>query len=205
MQVDPEYLRQHYASLSDEALLEIDRADLVETAHALYDKEVERRKLHSAGADDDENFESDRKPHREQNAPVWLEEGAEVYSTDIFPGSTGAADADHARDALESAGIPCYLDTSERERPAAQSLPEHTRRWHLIVPGDQSLRAASVLERDIFNQDLDADWRNHLEMLSDKDLREARPQVVFCGLFDRVERVVKAYNDEFSRRGLKPK
>ena len=32
MQLDPEYLRQYYASLSDEALLAVDnRADLVET------------------------------------------------------------------------------------------------------------------------------------------------------------------------------
>jgi len=33
MQLDPEYLRQHYASLSDEALLAVDRAELVEMAH----------------------------------------------------------------------------------------------------------------------------------------------------------------------------
>jgi hypothetical protein len=32
MQVDPEYLRQHYDSLSDEALLAIKRSDLVEIA-----------------------------------------------------------------------------------------------------------------------------------------------------------------------------
>jgi hypothetical protein len=45
MQLDPEYLRQYYASLSDEALLAVDRADLVETAQMIFDLEVDRRKL----------------------------------------------------------------------------------------------------------------------------------------------------------------
>ena len=47
MPTDPEYFRRHYASLSDEALLEIDRAELVETAQKSYDDELERRKLPS--------------------------------------------------------------------------------------------------------------------------------------------------------------
>jgi hypothetical protein len=45
MQLDPEYLRQHYASLSDDALLRIDRADLVDMARILLDEEVGRREL----------------------------------------------------------------------------------------------------------------------------------------------------------------
>jgi hypothetical protein len=32
MHLDPDYLRQHYSLLSDEALLAVDRADLVEMA-----------------------------------------------------------------------------------------------------------------------------------------------------------------------------
>jgi phosphatidylserine/phosphatidylglycerophosphate/cardiolipin synthase-like enzyme len=47
MPTDPEYLRRHYASLSDEALLAIDRTELVETAQQSYDDELERRKLPS--------------------------------------------------------------------------------------------------------------------------------------------------------------
>jgi hypothetical protein len=45
MQVDPEYLRRHYNSLSDEALLSIDRTDLVEIAQKCYDAELARREL----------------------------------------------------------------------------------------------------------------------------------------------------------------
>ena len=44
MQVDLEYLRRQYASLSDEALLALDRSELVETAQKCYDEELVRRK-----------------------------------------------------------------------------------------------------------------------------------------------------------------
>jgi len=29
------------------------------------------------------------------------------------------------------------------------------------------------------------------------------PEAAFCGLFDRVERVTKAYDEEIARRGLR--
>jgi hypothetical protein len=45
MELDPEYLRQHYASLSDEALLAVDRTELVELANMIVDEEVSRRDL----------------------------------------------------------------------------------------------------------------------------------------------------------------
>jgi hypothetical protein len=54
MQVDPEYLRQHYNLLSDEALLSIDRSELVEIAQKCYDAELARRgstPLHGAGGE----------------------------------------------------------------------------------------------------------------------------------------------------------
>ena len=50
MPADPQYLRDHYASLSDEALLAIERDDLVDLAQRCYDDEVGRRKLASRTA-----------------------------------------------------------------------------------------------------------------------------------------------------------
>ena len=41
--VDAEYLRKHYAGLSDEALMAVDRGELAELARALYDEEIEHR------------------------------------------------------------------------------------------------------------------------------------------------------------------
>ena len=43
--IDPEYLTKHYAGLSDEALMAVDRDELVELARAFYDQEIERRGL----------------------------------------------------------------------------------------------------------------------------------------------------------------
>ncbi len=37
-------------------------------------------------------------------------------------------------------------------------------------------------------------------MLSDQELAKAKPQEVFCGLVDRIERVKRAYTEELSRR-----
>jgi hypothetical protein len=65
------------------------------------------------------------------------------------------------------------------------------------------LWATSVLERDIFNPEFEEDWRTHLEALSDQEIRVLNPKAAFCGLFDRIERVTKAYNQELARRGIK--
>jgi hypothetical protein len=45
MQVDPEDFRRRFADLSDDALLEVNRDELVEIAQDLYDAELERRGL----------------------------------------------------------------------------------------------------------------------------------------------------------------
>src|ERR1039457_4642748 len=45
MKVSIEDFRRQYASLSDEALLDVDRQDLVELARACYDEELARRQL----------------------------------------------------------------------------------------------------------------------------------------------------------------
>lgn len=192
MQLDPEYLTQHYASLSDEGLFEIDRADLVEAAQRCYDQEVAKR-----------NPRAREEDAEQEDAPDWLDEAAEVYSSYIRPGVTGAPDAEDARDALKAAGIPCYLDVYD-EPPTENAAPAPTRRWRLTVPGQLNLRATSVLDRDIFNHEFEEGWRTHLEMLSDDDLATANPEQVFCGLFDRIERATRAYNEELARRGLPP-
>jgi hypothetical protein len=43
--IDPESLREHYAALSDEALMALNRGELTEFARAFYDEEIERRGL----------------------------------------------------------------------------------------------------------------------------------------------------------------
>src|ERR1700682_2068933 len=100
MPVDPKYLRQHYGSLSDQALLALDRADLVAAAQNCYDDEIRRRGLaspRSIGRADAtpvapkppapahekavaENATVHRQPSGDERKPDWLEDAAEVYS-----------------------------------------------------------------------------------------------------------------------------
>ena len=209
MFVDPEYLRQHYADLSDEALLAIHRAELVEAAQSCYDEELHARGLDARGAGAQRNLSSagNVSPGRQLaeeslesgETPDWVEDAAEAFSRVDRRGQGPGDEIVSARDALEAAGIPCYLDLSEiPEEPVTE--PAH--QWRILVPGNLNLRATSVLERDIFNADFEAEWKNHLEMLSDEELTAMNPQETFCGLFDRVERVSRAYTEEIARRRL---
>jgi len=205
MPADPQYLRDHYASLSDEALQAIHRADLVETAQKCYDDEVRRRKLASRAARSaepaDEATEIDEELSPAEDEPDWLEDAAEVLSRADRQGSVPAEAMVEARDVLEAAGIPCHIELSEiPEANNAPSTPTHL--WRLMVPFHLNQRATSILDRDIFNQDFEAAWRTHLETLSDEELRGMKPEVAFCGLFDRVERVTRAYDEEIARRKL---
>ena len=209
MQLDPEYLRQHYASLSDEALLAVNRAELVEMAQAMFDDEVNRRELaprkrtgQVRGPDlHDGDAEADAEPPDADDQPGWLGEAAEIYSVDVRDGSAAAHDADNAREALEAAGIPCYLELSKiPQEKDAHPAPTHY--WRLMVPGNLNMRATSVLEREIFNAEFEENWKTHLEALSDEELRVLDPQAAFCGLFDRIERVNRVYEEELERRRL---
>jgi hypothetical protein len=66
VQIDPEDFKRHYALLSDDALLEIDRDELVDAARPYYDAELTERKL----------------------APPEAEESVSPNSTDSAPGQT---------------------------------------------------------------------------------------------------------------------
>ncbi len=171
----------------------MDREDLVGAAQQIFDEEIARRETPARAASramvlPDEAVEQD-----------WLEDAAEAYSNYPRPGtmdpSEGAVDA---RDALEAAGIPCLLELHE-EPEQEEGRPY---RWRVLVPGKLVHRALSVLDRDIFNADFEAELKTHLEMLSDEELRVMEPQYAFCGLYDRLERINRAYDAELARRGL---
>jgi len=215
LQVDPEYLRQPYERLSDEALLEVDRADLVDVAQKCYDEEVSRRGLDaqqqnarlesrvisSPSSAPDEEEEAIDATAAAGDKPAWIEEAACVCSYSVHPGQHLAPECENARDVLQAAGIPCYLEFHEIEQ---RNSPEPTHDWRVLVPGKLNLRAASVLDQEIFNPEIEAQWRAHLEELSDAELRAVTPRLAYGGLFDRIERVTRAYEEEMALRGLKP-
>src|SRR5271165_5534674 len=195
MPLDLEYLRRHYASLSDDALLALDRADLVEAARGIFDEEVHQREL----ARLERPARARRLPDQEVDDTDWLEDAAEAYSRYAAAGAAPAPEAVDARNILEAANIPCHLELYQEPEEERGDLQY---RWRVLVPGKLIDRAISVLDRDIFNAEFESQWRAHLEMLSDDELRVMEPQYAFCGLYDRIERINRAYDEELERRGL---
>src|SRR5258708_30396446 len=109
MSVDLEYLRHHYASLSDAALREIKRAELVKEAQKIYDEELGRREPVALRVVERAEKPAAPDPRAEGEDPDWLEEAVDVYSRADWAGTTPAPDVSDARAVLEADGIPCYL------------------------------------------------------------------------------------------------
>ena len=200
MQVTPDELRQYYASLSDEMLQEIDPAYLTDAARRCYESEFAKRDLSpddrplpAAEEDVEEGFEVE---------PDWMEYAACPCFFTAVPGSNHAHDAERAREVLQAAGIPCHLSVASADPPNedVQRFDE----YRALVPASLNLKAISVLDKEIFNTDLEADWRAHFAALSDEELRALNPEIICAGLLDRVERLTRAYNDEIARRRPKP-
>ncbi len=202
MKIDTDQLRRHFASLSDEALMAVNREDLVDAAQAIYDEEVaQRERTRPALSDEEREDEENYDTPDDGGRPEWLADAAQIFTQSDLPGRQSAQEAENVRDVLEAAGIPCFLEISEVHEDV--SPPTHWKEWRVFVPGKLNQRAASIIERDIGNPTFEEQWKAHLEELSDRDLRAMDPESVFCGLFDRVERITRVYNDELVRRRLK--
>jgi len=212
VRIDPEDLRRHYDSLSDEALLDIDPSELTEVAQKILAEEIERRKVEApteeeeypvweeaSGADGDFNgFEDvNLEELTSGKAPDWLKDAAAATSFTMHPGGTHVAEAAQARAALLAAGIPCHVMVEEVDAPANERAYPIL---EVMVPGALAPHATSVLDRDIFNAREEANWRTHLEELSDKELGLLNPDIFCAGLLDRAQRLRRAYIDEVARR-----
>ena len=215
MQFDPEKLREHYASLSDEALLDLDRKELVEVAQTLYDQELASRGLEGTedAEEPDEPDELDEPviaPRNRQDferkdseaKPPWLEEATVATSFRKFRGLDSVGPAEDARDALENAGIPCCLELYTEAVPAAPAQQQEE--YRLMVPGHLILQAVSVLDKEVFNPQNDDRLSTYFETLSDDELRELDTEILVAGWLDRIDRLKKAYRKELAQRGLKP-
>jgi len=212
MRIDPDDLRRHYQSLPDEEFSALDPDELTAEARKLYEEELARRQPAETGRsevasggtgaavlpeeipDDAGRFDIDDGPE-----PDWLEDAASACA---FATSTGSADvpqALRARAVLRAVGIPCYFVLSQEEPSQAGRQERHV--LSVMVPGALNLHATSVLDRYVFNEEQEADWRAHLESLSDSELHALKPEIFCAGLLDRVERLRRAYEAELARRG----
>jgi hypothetical protein len=182
LQLDLESLRQHYASLPDEALLAVDRDELVEAAQSCYDQELAQRELTDTSAEEE---------------PDWLEEANCACTFTRHQDTQTPPDAENAFDALTAAGIPCHLVIEKVDPPAErQSWFE----YRVMVPANLNMQAASVLDKGVFNSEIEAGWRTYFESLSDEELQSIDTDELFGGLRDRLERATKAYEEELRAR-----
>jgi hypothetical protein len=212
LRLDLEDFRQHYASLSDNALLALDRDELVEEAQKCFDEELARRKLdiQTVGPEDPEisamppTARSDQKEASSSidggQKPGWLDSAACACGFSNRPGDGGAAEIENARSVLESSGIPYYVVVHELEPLSVSSPPVYE--YELMVPGGYSMLAQSLLDKEIFNPQMEATWRTQFELLSDEELQTMSPQTITEGLLGRIERLTRIYTEEISRRKL---
>jgi hypothetical protein len=137
MKADLEDFRRLYSSLNDEALLAIDREELVPTAQQVYDVELSTRGL-DAPAEEDE-------PAPTQNA--FGENLVEIAAFD------NPSEASVARSLLRIAEIPCMLST---DLPLTGSILNVATDVRLYVPPEFVDQANELLDHEISDEDLAA-------------------------------------------------
>jgi hypothetical protein len=133
MKLDPAELRRQYESLSDEALLAMNRADLVDVARQVYDEEVESRGL---GSSAEAETESGKLPENES--------GEEMVEAAVYD---SRSEARLAKSFLRSAEIPCELENEF----ALDDSP-----LRLLVPPSLLDQALEVLSAEISEEELAA-------------------------------------------------
>lgn len=204
MQINLDDLREHYRSLTDDELLEIARDELTEAAQQCFDEEVARRGLaepEAAAGDAEPEYAGRHSGEFAEEGDDWLADAACACSFVTQPGGSAAEDAGSAREVLEQAGTPCQVSVVEVAPATSDQPPQHE--YRVMVPGALNLKATSILDKEVFNPQLEADWRTHLQELTDDQLRALTPDVICAGLVDRIARLKRAYNDELARRATR--
>jgi hypothetical protein len=210
--IDPEDLRKHYASLSDDEILQLEREDLTPMAQKIFDAEVRRRGLDIEKTADNNDEDTDTQSFPFFRSADEAEEAEndeddddssesdKTFAVTTFSGTgSGPAEAADARDALIAAGIPCEVIEHELD-PSEEPVPLPYKEYRVMVADAVSLQAASVLDTAIFNGRLEADWKTQLESLSDEELSALSVDSLCAGLLDRVERLRRLYKSEVARR-----
>lgn len=130
MKVSEEDFRRQYADLSDEALLDVSRQDLVELARACYDQEVARRQLKPAPAPPAAAHSTQPPPETEEFAV------AETYESQ--------EEAKLARELLRGAGIRAQLGAGGLALLVPLSTREDARELLNAQVSDEALAEAAT-------------------------------------------------------------
>jgi hypothetical protein len=132
MQIDPEEFRRHYDSLSDEALLEVNRDELVAVAQECYDEELARRGIA-------------REAESDAAAPAESATHADWVAAATF---LSAEEANLAHAMLDSADIPARLES--KGTGAWTGFGE----LRLLVPTEFLAEAQEIIESQISEEEL---------------------------------------------------
>jgi hypothetical protein len=194
MEIDLGEVRRHYRSLSDEALLEIEPVELTEEARSCVDSELAERGLARPVVPVEPAAMPTRRPMRE-----WRGEGCCIHAVESTPSREDSSSLDWARAVLETAGIPCRVES--RAKDACWKGPRPAFDVELMVPVELWYEAHSLRDVHVFNPEEERQWRGIFEELSDADLRAIRIEELVAGWLDRAARMRRAYENEIARRG----
>ncbi len=214
MQIDKRQLGKHFASMSEEELLDLKREDLTETAQRIYDLEIARRgldKIPAVGVEIEqvEASISERNIRKDDDVsdPDWHSDGilaCEFVDGAAHAGSENGADlASKAQAVLHAAGIPSHLRVSEDPDTRHSQVPQKL--LEVLVPVKFGIHALSILDRDLHNIRFETEWRDQLTMLSEEDLVFLDPAIFCAGLTDKVNRMKRIYAEEMAKRKLAPR
>jgi hypothetical protein len=208
MQIERGELGRHYESLNDEELLGLKREDLTEVAQSIYDLEIARRGMDRVSATERmiENTEAsfykrDYGRDDETADPDWHHDGVVVCVFIDTPGSQSAERTAKAQASLQAAGIPSHLRV--RRELDSSGVPDPYDSMEVLTPVGCAMHAAGILDRDLFNDEFETYWRDHLGMLSNEDLLTLDPDIFCAGLLDKLARMKRVYAQEMTERKLK--
>jgi hypothetical protein len=208
MQIDLEELAKHFASMNDEELSEQKREELTETAQKVYDRELAHRVRNRSFARPtkdnkvETSFSRYNSPDEDEDPdPDWHQDGPVAGSFACIPGNNAMEMALKAQVALQAAEIPSHLRRRRDLDPGGK--PEPSESLEVLVPVRLMVHAASILDRELFNDEFETYWRDHLSMLSNKDLMALDPDIFCAGLMDKLARMKRIYADEMAKRKTK--
>jgi hypothetical protein len=138
MDVNSEDFRRYYDSLSDEALLEVDKEELVDVALSCYNEELRRRRLV-------------RENEQEELAKPDTERAGEMEDAVLAAAFSSMEEASLARTLLQGAAIPCSLENEYSHAFVGSGG------LRLMVPAAFLEEALEILDAEISEEDLIAE------------------------------------------------
>lgn len=201
MQIERADLERHYASLSDEALLEIKPEELMELAQQCHAAEVRVRGL-AAKRSRDRSIAVPTEPVEDEAGTEedWIADDADTANFVTVHTSLEHGEAADMRDALEHAGIPCTLEVSA-DAPGRRGVS----RILVRVAPDLKARAETVLAERVLNPVHEETYRTFFESLDDDDLATLDLSTFVTQSKenrDLIARVRATYLEELDRREL---